>query len=128
MLKENEDKSAYSNFAQQNIEQTDAMLKIASSPLAMKIYFLIVKKMNNKNALIASYEFFMKYFNASKSSVCRAMRVLQEENILQIKRKGGMSIYLLNPEIVWKGKGSQIRYCEFESTVVFTESEWMKDE
>lgn len=122
--KRNADKSPFHRFAQQNIDKIDVMMKIADSPLAVKIYFLIIKKMNTKNALVASYQFFMDYFQTSKSSVCRAIRVLQEENILQVKRRNGITVYLLNPEVVWKGKGSAMKYCEFEGTILLTESEW----
>ena len=51
--------SAYANFAQQNIERIDVLLEVADSPLAMKIYLLILQKMNRKNALVASYQIFM---------------------------------------------------------------------
>lgn len=132
VLRENEkkksaEKSAFSRFAQQNIDNINVMMRIAESPLATKIYFLIIEKMNNKNALVASYQFFMDYFGMSKSSVRRAIRVLEAENVLQIKRRGGITVYLLNPQIVWKGKGSHVRYCEFEGNIVFTETEWSND-
>lgn len=117
-------KSAFSHFAQQNIDKTDVLMKIAESPLATRIYLLIVKKMNTKNALVASYQFFMDYFGTSKSSVRRAIQLLESENILQIKRSGGATVYLLNPEVVWKGKGSNVKYCEFEGKILFTEAEW----
>lgn len=126
--REREKKSAYSNFAQQNIEMTEALLRIADSPLATKIYFLIVKKMNTKNALVASYQFFMDYFDTSKSSVRRAIQLLETENILQIKRSGGASVYLLNPEVVWKGRGNQVQYCEFEGNILLTKAEWGDDD
>lgn len=42
------EKSAYSRFAQQNIDRLDVLMKIADSPLATRIYLLIVKKMNQK--------------------------------------------------------------------------------
>lgn len=125
--KKAEEKSAFSHFAQQNIDSINVMMKIAESPLAAKIYFLIVKKMNNKNALVASYQFFMDYFGKSKSSVRRAIQLLESENVLQIKRRGGITVYLLNPEIVWKGKGSHVKYCEFEGSIIFTEAEWGSD-
>ena len=104
------EKSAYSRFAQQNIDRLDVLMKIADSPLATRIYLLIVKKMNQKNALVTSYQFFMEYFGVSKSSVRRAISLLESENILQIKRSGGASVYLLNPDVVWKGKGNQVQY------------------
>lgn len=119
-----ENKSAFSRFAQQNIDKTDVLMRIAESPLATRIYLLIVKKMNNKNALVASYQFFMDYFGTSKSSVRRAIQILENENVLQIKRSGGATVYLLNPEVVWKGKGSGVKYCEFEGKILFTEAEW----
>lgn len=118
------EKSAYSRFAQQNIDRLDVLMKIADSPLAIRIYLLIVKKMNQKNALVTSYQFFMEYFGVSKSTVRRAISILESENILQIKRNGGASIYLLNPDVVWKGKGNQIQYCEFEGNIILTKKEW----
>lgn len=119
-----ENKSAFNRFAQQNIDKTDVLMRIAESPLATRIYLLIVKKMNNKNALVASYQFFMDYFGTSKSSVRRAIQILENENVLQIKRSGGATVYLLNPDVVWKGKGSSVKYCEFEGKILFTEAEW----
>lgn len=118
------EKSAYSRFAQQNIDRLDVLMKIADSPLAIRIYLLIVKKMNQKNALVTSYQFFMEYFGVSKSTVRRAISLLESENILQIKRSGGASIYLLNPDVVWKGKGNQVQYCEFEGNIILTRKEW----
>lgn len=118
------EKSAYSRFAQQNIDRLDVLMKIADSPLATRIYLLIVKKMNQKNALVTSYQFFMEYFGVSKSSIRRAISLLESENILQIKRSGGASVYLLNPDVVWKGKGNQVQYCEFEGNIILTKKEW----
>lgn len=120
------ERSPFTHFAQQNVE-ADALMKVAENPLAMKIYLLIIRKMNVKNALVASYQFFMDYFQTSRSSVKRAMKVLETENVLQVKRRGGLTLYLLNPNVVWKGKGNQVKYCEFESKIVFTEKEWSDD-
>lgn len=50
--------------------------------------------------------------------------MLESENILQIKRSGGASVYLLNPDVVWKGKGNQVQYCEFEGNIILTKKEW----
>lgn len=66
----------------------------------------------------------MEYFGVSKSSVRRAISLLESENILQIKRSGGASVYLLNPDVVWKGKGNQVQYCEFEGNIILTKKEW----
>lgn len=119
--------SAYANFAQQNIERIDVLLEVADSPLAMKIYLLILQKMNRKNALVASYQFFMDYFKCSWSSVKRAVQYLKKLNVLQVKRSGGATIYLLNPDIVWKDKGSNMKYCEFEGNIVLTMKEWNEE-
>lgn len=124
-----DEKSAFRNFAQQNTEESSmcSLMKISDNPLAMKMYLLIVQKMDKRNALIASYEFFMQQFNTSSSSVRRAVSVLQKNNILQIKRIKGMTIYLLNPDIVWKDKGSRQQYCEFDAKILMTGEEWNYD-
>lgn len=124
-----EDKSAFRSFAQQNTEEESicSLMKISDNPLAMKMYLLIVQKMDKRNALVASYDFFMQQFNTSSSSVRRAVSVLQKNDILQIKRIKGMTIYLLNPNIVWKDKGSRQQYCEFNAKIIMTGGEWNYD-
>lgn len=127
-MQEYEDKSPFISFAQQNIDKADMMMKVANNSLAMKIYILIVSKMNKKNALIASYQFFIDYFKSSYSSVKRAIQLLKSESVLQVKRSGGATIYLLNPDVVWKGKRTQMQYCEFEANVVLTRKEWSDED
>lgn len=121
----------FTHYAQQNVE-TDALMSIADNTLAMKIYLVIIRKMNAKNALVASYRFFMDCFKASKTTVWRAVRKLEDEKILQVKRCGGTTVFLLNPNTAWKGNGYQVKHCgrgyrEVDGTVVFTESEWGED-
>ena len=91
--------------------------------LAMQIYLFIADRMDGLNSLVCSYTFLAEYFQVSKSSVTRAVRVLREEKILYIMKSGSANVYILNPEIVWKSYGSNVRYCEFKSKVLLCESE-----
>lgn len=109
-----------SEFSQFNIEELKGMIKVVEVPLAVKIYYIIIQKMNHKNALIASNHFFENYFQCSKSSVRRAVQVLEEANILRVKRRYGLAIYLTER----KCEDISNPYFELESNVLFTNAEW----
>lgn len=116
--------SPYERFAQTNLDGTDKLIALTQkNALAMQIYLFIADRMDGLNSLVCSYTFLAEYFQVSKSSVTRAVRVLREEKILYIMKSGSANVYILNPEIVWKSYGSNVRYCEFKSKVLLCESE-----
>ena len=127
LIGEEKNKSRFVYFAQQNLQDmaVDALMEVANNPLAMKMYLLIVKKMDGYNALVASYTFFMEYFNTSEASVKRAVKKLKDCGVLQVKQMGrNSSLYILNPEIVWKTNSANVQYCEFTAKVCLSKKEW----
>lgn len=112
-------RSPSGRFTQQNLAAANSLLRIAEYPTAIKVFLLISQKANNKNALVASNKFFIKSLGISRASADRAINLLKSENIVQVKRFGGASIYVLNPDLIWDNE-----YCELEGNIILTKDEW----
>ena len=118
--------SPYNKFAQLNLEGSinmNAMCQLADSPAATKLFWFIVNNMDGYNALIASYKVFEESLNMSNSTVTRGIRHLKELGLLHIKKSGSANVYLVNPKVIWKSWGSNVKYCEFPAKVILSASE-----
>ncbi len=118
--------SVYKEFAQLNMEGSlneKVMNKLFDFPAAGKIFFFIANHMDGYNALIASYAVFQEALGLSNSTVTRGIKYLKDNGFIYIKKSGATNVYLLNPEIMWKSWGNNMKYCEFPANVILTASE-----
>ena len=122
--------SPYNEFAQFNIESAinvNIMYDLAKSPAASQLFWFITKNMDGYNALIASYKVFEEALNLSESTVMRGIKKLKEMGILHIKKSGSTNVYMLNPKVVWKSWGNNMKYCKFPANIILAESEQYPD-
>ena len=130
LARKKEKNSPYGDFAHRKLMgriNEKMMYQLSDFPTANKLFWFIVNHMDGYNALIASYAVFQEGLNMSESSVTRGIKKLKELGLLYIKKSGATNVYLLNPDVVWKSWGSNLKYCEFPAKVVLTESEQLPD-
>ena len=106
------------NYIQHDLNKIKHLIKLSDNTLAAKIYFYIVYKADGKDALIVSNTFFTEYFKTSISSVRRAIQILETKNILIVKKRKGMAVYIINTCF---NDNSNI---EMDCNVIFTKEEW----
>ena len=63
------------------------------------------------------------YFNISKPTVTRAIRILKDHNFIDTAKTGTTNIYFINKELVWKSWGTNYKYAEFGAKIIVSESE-----
>ena len=122
--------SAYKEFAQLNMEGTlneKVMYELAESPAAMKLFWFIANHMDGYNALIASYAVFQEALGISVPTIARGIKFLKDNGLLHIKKSGSANVYMLNPKVIWKSWGNNVKYCEFPAKVLLAESEQFPD-
>lgn len=130
LARKKEKQSPYNEFAQFNMENyinTTVMMNLADSPAATKLFWFITKHMDGYNALIASYKVFEEALDMSTPTVSRGIKILKDRGVLHIKKSGSANVYILNPQLVWKSWGSNLKYCEFPAKVILAESEQYPD-
>ncbi len=95
----------------------DALMQ--KSPIAYRIWKFILNNIEGCNSLMCSYLVFQEALNISKPTVTRAMKLLKEENFLEIYKSGSSNIYMLKNDYKWNEKG----YAQIITKVILTKSE-----
>ena len=57
--------------------------------------------MDNRNALACSYAVFEDYFGKSRSTVYRAVKLLEENGFLNVLKMGTSNVYVVNEDLAW---------------------------
>lgn len=115
------------NFVQLNKSNLPAVAFLSSeNGLAAGIYFFLTERMTNHNAVACSYQVLQDYFNASKTSVYNAIKLLRDKKFFEISKMGNTNVYHLNTEIVWQRNYNSREFAEFSATIVLSKNEQEK--
>lgn len=116
--------SPFDSFVQVNKKSIDSLVLLArKDSMALALFFFMLNKMDNYNALICSYAVFMEVFNCSRMTISRAIKTLKEMKYIDIVKSGTSNIYILNKQLVWNSWGTNYDYCSFGANIVVTSSE-----
>lgn len=101
---------------------------IRKNGLAAEILFYLVERMGRTtNAVVCSYATLTEVTGYSRRSVATAIKVLKDDNWIQVVKIGNASAYCLNEKVVWQAGRNQRKYAIFSATVVASESEQDSD-
>ena len=128
--REREEKhSRFREWTQLNLDNlvVEHLDKLSQNKTAMRLFLFIVKHMDGRNALMASYKVFQEALELSKASIQRGIKYLSDNHIIYIKKSGTANVYLLNPDIAWKSWSSNYKYCEFPANVILAQSEQQEE-
>lgn len=91
--------------------------------LACKIFLFILEHMDRKNALACSSAILEDYFDKSRSTISRAIKILKDSGFIHILKMGNCNVYVVNQEIAWTDKGNLKKYCKFEGNMLVSHKE-----
>ena len=117
-------KSPYASFLQVNKDAYKAEDWLMSkSPIAYRIFKFLMNNMDGYNAVICSYQVLEEYFNVSKPTVTRAVKLLKEKQYVDIYKSGTSNLYTINKHIAWTSWGTNYQYAKFGTNIIISESE-----
>lgn len=93
------------------------------SGLAMSILFFIMEHMDNKNALACSYTVLEEHFNKGRTTIFRAIKLLEENGFISILKMGNCNAYTLNYEVAWTTWANQKQYAKFDGKIMISRKE-----
>lgn len=96
---------------------------IKTSPVAAEVLSLLVESMNKQNAVVCSYKFLMEVTGYSRTTLHRAIKLLQEEKWMQIVKLGTANAYVINSAAFWSSHANGKQYSVFHATVIAAASE-----
>lgn len=119
-----EKNSPFNSFIQVNkrtYQLEDKLMK--ESPLAYRIWRFLANNMDSYNAVIVSQEVLTEMFEVSRSTIYRAIKILDEGNYIKIYKSGTSNVYALNDDMVWNSWGTNKKYSKFNANVIISEDE-----
>ena len=117
-------KSPYDNWIQVNKEAYKAEdWLMAKSPIAYRIFKFLMNNMDGYNAVVCSYQVLQEYFDVSKPTVTRAVKLLKERNYIDVHKSGTSNVYTVNKQIAWNSWGNNFKYAKFGANIIISESE-----
>ena len=96
---------------------------MAKSGIASSILFFILEHMDNKNALACSYAVFEDYFEVSRTTIYRAIKLLQENGFIDVLKMGTSNVYVVNTDVAWSSWENQKQFAQFEGKMLVSRKE-----
>ncbi len=113
-----------SNFIQLYREHiTEIRWLTKNNPVALDIFLFILEHMDYKNSLACSYSVLEDYTGKSRSTLCRAIKILRENGFISIFKMGTCNVYTINPEIAWSSWDNQKQYAKFDGVMLISKKE-----
>lgn len=124
MDENDENKRQNRNFVQLYRENMPELRWLMSkSGLASSILFFIIEHMDTRNALACSYNIFEDYFNVHRTTIYRALKLLEENGFIDILKMGTSNVYIINTEVAWCSWDNQKKYAQFEGKMLVSKKE-----
>ena len=93
------------------------------SGIASSILNFIMEHMDNKNALCCSYQVFIDFFDLSKDTVRRSIKLLKDNGFIDVLKSGTSNVYIVNDEVAWTSWENQKKYCKFQGNILISATE-----
>ena len=81
------------------------------NPSAFEVFMFIIKNMDANNSLVVSMETLEKTLVFTRSDLNKAIKYLEENKWLSIRKQGTSNVYTINPEIARIGWVNPTQYC-----------------
>ncbi|HGU3571344.1 TPA: plasmid replication initiation protein [Escherichia coli O103:H2] len=99
----------------------------AKSSLALDLLMVLAQSMDKQNAVMISFKAMQQILGRSRPTLDRAVRLLREDNWIQVVKVGTANAYVLNKSVFWSDRGDKKHLASFSAQVVTTLAEQDKD-
>lgn len=96
---------------------------MANHNFASSLLFFIIEHMDNKNALACSYSTFEDYFEKSKMTIYRGIKVLEENGFLSVLKMGTSNVYLVNEDLAWTDSNDKKKFAKYDGKILVSKKE-----
>lgn len=116
------------DFVQVSRAELRAIAKLGSkSSLALDLLMIFAQSMNKQNAVMMSFKAMELTLGKSRPTLDRAIRLLKQDNWVQVVKVGTANAYVLNQAVFWTDRGDKRKISNFSAQVITTLEEQDKD-
>ena len=88
-------------------------LCLTQKPKAFRLFLFLINHMNKHNCVVCLRTVFEKALGTSRSTTYEYLKYLQDFNMIYTKPAGKYTRYVVNPNIIWRSKKKNLKYCPF---------------
>lgn len=92
-------------------------------PFASSLLFFIIEHMDTKNVLAASYAVFQDYFEKGRTTIYRAVKILEENGFIDTMKIGNSNVYIVNHDIAWSNFNDQKKFAKYDGKILVSRAE-----
>lgn len=96
---------------------------MSNHTFASSLFFFILEHMDNRNALACSYSVFEDYFGKSRSTVYRAIKLLEENGFLTVLKMGTSNVYVVNEDLAWSDSNDKKKFAKYDGKILVSKKE-----
>ena len=113
-IKEKREEKVFSSYFQLNKKALPLIdLCLAEKPKAFRLFLFLINHMDKYNCMVCSRTVLEKALGTSRSTTYEHLKYLQDLNILYTEPNGKHTQYVVNPNIIWRSKKSNLKQCPF---------------
>lgn len=122
--KKQEERKKNHNFIQLYRDNMPELRWLMSNhTFASSLLFFILEHMDNRNALACSYSVFEDYFRKSRSTVYRAIKLLEENGFLNVLKMGTSNVYVVNEDLAWSDSNDKKKFTKYDGKILVSKKE-----
>jgi DNA-binding transcriptional ArsR family regulator len=122
--KKREKNSPFTRWSQFNLEHTKELMWLAlKHPKAQAILYFLVDQMDERNAVMCSYQVLQEILGVGQATVARSVRVLKDNGFISVLKSGTSNVYAINDTVYWKSWGNNLKYSKFPANIILALSE-----
>lgn len=102
-----------------------AMRELAlEAPMAHAVLYVLLERINERNALVASNATLCKLTGKSRATITRALAELRARNYIETLRAGNLTVIVVNQRVAWTTDTAlRGRLAVFDARVIVSEDE-----
>lgn len=93
-----------------------------ASPKAATLLYTLAERMNKQNAIVMSQSTMQSLLGWSRPTISAAIKLLKEEQWLQVLKIGTANAYIINSRVFWQSTGN-LKHTVFNAQIIASASE-----
>ena len=89
-------------------------------PNAMRVLCLLVRNMDNRNALVIKQDMLAQMLQLSRQTVSKCIKYLENNGWIAVGKVSNANVYVVNPEFAWTAYADEKSYCSFDAKVMLS--------
>lgn len=105
----------FTKLYDKGLDRISNLVTLKGGPTVTKVWVFLVRHCGHDNAVCCPIDLMASALEVHRRSVIRAVKILQDHHALVVAKMGGVNVYILNDQEIWKTYEEHKRFCGFRA-------------